>query len=94
MENNPRKSNETPSLLGALGLCEGRASVGKSPDSSDSSLEFESSFFQYRDSKRGADLSVQMSRIEQEEDCNLSAFLVSELKDAKHSVRSSKVDMV
>lgn len=97
VENNPRRSNEDPSLWRSLGLGEGCASVAKSPDSSDSSLDFESSFFQYRDSKRGADFSVQMSRIEQAEECNLSTFLVSELKDCRHSevsVRCSKVDMV
>ena len=94
LENNPRRSNEDPSLWGALGLCEGRTAGPKSPDSSDSSLEFESSFFQY---KRGDDFSMQVSRIEKVEDCNLSTFMVSELKDSKQSdvsLRSCKVDMV
>ena len=79
-----------------LGLCEGKATLAKSPDSSDSSLEFESSFFQYRESKRD-EFSVQVSRIEKVEDCNLSTFLVSELKDSKQSevsLRCSKIDMV
>lgn len=95
VENNPRRSNEDPSLWRALGLSERHASIAKSPDSSDSSLDFESSFFQYRDSKRGADFSV--SCIEQAEECNLSTFLASELKDCRHSevsVRCSKGDIV
>jgi hypothetical protein len=96
VENNPRRGNEDPNLWRTLGLGEGRACLTKSPDSSDSSLEFESSFFQYRESKR-EEFSVQVSRIEKVEDCNLSTFLVSELKDSKQSeasLRCSKVDMV
>ena len=77
-------------------------SVIKSTDSSDSSLEFESSFFQYKDSRmrtgdESMNTSVQVSRIEKVEELCLSSILVPDLKDMRSSeasVRYSKVDMV